>query len=167
MDVQVPIVCAARGWIVGVGLSLALACDFTVVADDSRLWAPFARRGLTPDGGISWLVPRLVGVARAREMILLGRVVDGRTAADWGLVHCSVEADAVDREARELAGQLASGPTVSLGLAKSLVNRGLAVAFADQLHAEAAAMEVAFNSDDYHEGLSAFAEGRKPVFRGR
>ena len=90
LEVQVPIVCAVRGWAVGLGLSLALASDFAVVADDARLRAPFTSMGITPDSGSSWLLPRLAGVARAKQMLMLGEEVSGADAADWGLIHQSV-----------------------------------------------------------------------------
>nr|MDQ3294289.1 enoyl-CoA hydratase/isomerase family protein [Actinomycetota bacterium] len=86
-SVQVPVVCAARGWIAGIGLHLAAAADFTVVADDATVWEPFSQRGFTPDSGGTWLLPRLVGHQRARELLVLGRRIDGATAAEWGLVH--------------------------------------------------------------------------------
>ena len=73
LEVQLPVVCAVRGWAAGLGCQLALAADFTVAAEDSRFWLPFVKRGFTPDSGASWLVPRLVGVARAKELLLLGR----------------------------------------------------------------------------------------------
>ena len=92
LTTQTPIVCTAQGWVIGLGLDLALAADFTIVADDARLWAPFTTFGFTPDSGASWMIPRLVGVARAKEMLVLGRKVPGAEAAGWGLVHRAVPA---------------------------------------------------------------------------
>ena len=111
--VQVPVVCAVRGWAAGIGLNLALAADFTVAATDARFWAPFVDRGFTPDSGATWLLPRRVGEQRAREMILLGRVVDGTEAAEWQMIHRAVPLAEVDATAAELAGTLASGATVA------------------------------------------------------
>ena len=90
LEVQVPIVSAVRGWAVGLGLSLVLASDFAVVADDARLRAPFTAMGITPDSGSSWLLPRLAGVARAKQMLMLGDEVSGAEAAEWGLIHQAV-----------------------------------------------------------------------------
>ena len=90
---QTPIVCTARGWVIGLGLDILLATDFAVVAEDARLWAPFTTFAFTPDSGATWLIPRLVGVARAREMLMLGEKVSGADAASWGLVHRAVPAD--------------------------------------------------------------------------
>src|SRR5580698_9170566 len=89
---QTPIVCTARGWVIGLGLDLLLAADFAVVQDDATLWAPFTNFGFTPDSGATWLIPRLIGVARARDMLLLGTKVSGEEAASWGLVHRAVAA---------------------------------------------------------------------------
>ncbi|MDA8047308.1 MAG: enoyl-CoA hydratase-related protein [Actinomycetota bacterium] len=165
-EVQVPIVCAVQGYAAGIGLHLALACDFTFVADDATLWEPFASRGFTPDSGGTWLLPRLVGVARARELLMLGRRLDGPTAAEWGLVHRSVPADRLVGEAGELLGELAAGPTVMLGLTKWLVNTGLSNGLAESLSDEAFAMELSSRSQDFREGLRAFAERRSPDFGG-
>ena len=164
---QVPVVCAVRGWAAGIGLNLALAADFTVAAIDARFWAPFAERGFTPDSGATWLLPRRVGEMRAREMILLGRVVHGAEAADWQMIHRAVPAREVDAVARELATSLAGGATVALGLAKWLLHTGATTALDDQLRNEAFAMELSSRSDDFREGLKAFQEKRPPEYGGR
>ena len=87
--VSTPIVASVKGWAIGLGMNIALASDFVVAADDARFWAPFVD-GIHPRLGGSWLIPRLVGIARAKEMILLGRKVSGKGASDWGLVHSAV-----------------------------------------------------------------------------
>lgn len=166
LETQVPIVCSVRGFAAGIGLHLALACDFTLVADDATLWEPFAARGFTPDTGGTWLLPRLIGVARAREMLILGRRVDGRTAAEWGLVHRAVPASELDSEASSLVAELAAGPTVMVGMTKWLINTGLSATLRDQLTEEAFTMELSSRSQDFREGLRAFTERRRPDFRG-
>ena len=90
--IHLPVVCSVRGWAVGLGCNLALAADFTVAADDAVFWEPFVTRGFSPDSGSTWLLPRLVGLARARRMLLLGEKVTGSDAADWGLIHDAVAA---------------------------------------------------------------------------
>ncbi len=165
-EVQVPIVAAVQGHAAGIGLHLSLACDFTIVADDAVLWEPFVARGFTPDSGATWLLPRLVGVARAREILMLGRRLDGRTAAAWGMVHRSVPSDQLEIEAARLAAELAAGPTVTLGLTKWLVNTGLSKGLEESLAAEGFAMEVSSRSLDFKEGMQAFAERRPPDFGG-
>jgi 2-(1,2-epoxy-1,2-dihydrophenyl)acetyl-CoA isomerase len=164
---QVPIVSVVRGWAAGIGLNLALASDFTVAADDARFWAPFVGRGFTPDSGSSWMLPRRIGEVRAREMLLLGRVVSGSEAADWGMIHRAVPADALDATAGELVGTLADAPTVALGLAKWLVNTASGKSLDDHLHDEAFSMELSSRSEDFKEGLAAFKEKRPPRYEGR
>jgi 2-(1,2-epoxy-1,2-dihydrophenyl)acetyl-CoA isomerase len=166
-EVQVPIVCAARGWVAGIGLHVAAAADFTVVADDARVWEPFAQRGFTPDSGGTWLLPRLVGVQRARRLLILGEVISGGEAAEWGLFHRSVPAADVEVTAEALAVQLAAGPTVALGLAKWLVHTSAEHTFEQHLRDEAFAIELSSRSEDFREGLQAFREKRDPKFTGR
>jgi 2-(1,2-epoxy-1,2-dihydrophenyl)acetyl-CoA isomerase len=167
LGTQVPIVCAVRGWAAGIGFHLALAADFTVAARDARFWEPFAERGFTPDSGGTWLLPRLVGMVRARELLLLGRALDGEEAAAMGLVHAAVDADTVDDEAGQLAARLAAGPTVALGLTKWLLLAGQAIGIDDHLQNEALGLELSSRSEDFREGLRAFGEKRPPDFKGR
>lgn len=167
LETQTPVVVSARGWMIGLGLNIALAADFAVVAEDARLWAPFVGAGFTPDSGSSWLLPRLAGVARAKDMLMLDRRVSGLEAAEWGLVHQAVEARAVDTVARELVDRLAASPTVALGLTKLLVNRGLTVDLERHLVDEALAIELASHSEDFVEAGRAKREQRDPDFTGR
>ncbi len=164
---QVPIVCAVRGWAAGMGLGLALASDFIVCADDARFWAPFTARGFTPDSGCSWLLPRRIGEVRARRMLVLGEVVDGATAVEWGLAHASTEASSLDDEVVALVDRLAAGPTVALGLTKSLLHHGRGLSLEDALREESLAMELSSRSGDFKEGFAAFREMRAPRFEGR
>jgi 2-(1,2-epoxy-1,2-dihydrophenyl)acetyl-CoA isomerase len=167
LSVQVPVVCAVRGWAAGIGFQLALAADFTVVAHDARLWEPFSARGFTPDSGATWLLPRLAGALRARQLLLLGRELGGDEAVQWGLAHQSVASGEVDAVARALAGELAAGPTVALGLTKWLLYAGAAAPLEEQLRNEAFALELSSRTEDFREGLRAFGERRPPSFEGR
>lgn len=167
LTVQVPVVCRVQGWAAGIGLHLAAASDFVVVAEDARLWEPFTERGFTPDSGATWLLPRLVGTVRARELLLLGRALDGREAAEWGLAHRAVPAPALDAAVDELVVELAAGPTVALGLTKWLLHTSAAASLEQQLRDEAFALEISSRSQDFREGLRAFAERRPPTFEGR
>jgi 2-(1,2-epoxy-1,2-dihydrophenyl)acetyl-CoA isomerase len=166
-SVQVPVVCAVRGWAAGIGFQLALAADVTIAADDAQFWEPFAQRGFTPDSGATWLLPRRVGEVRARELLLLGRTLDGREAAAWGAIHRSVPASELDDAVAGVVSQLACGPTVALGLTKWLLHTGAGVPLAEHLANEAFAMELSSRSDDFREGLAAFKERREPRFEGR
>ena len=167
LEVQTPIVCAARGWVSGLGLHVALASDFAVLADDARLWEPFVPRGFTPDSGASWLITRLLGVARAKEMLILGREVSGREAAEWGMVHAALPASEVDAAAEALVAKLAESATVAAGLTKWLVHQGAQADLATSLANEGFAMELSSRSLDFKEGLRAFMEKRDPRYQGK
>lgn len=165
--VQVPVVCVVRGWAAGIGMQLALAADFTVADEGSRFWEPFTERGFTPDSGATWLLARKAGAVRARELLILGTVLDGRTAADWGLIHGAVPAGDVAVTAAELVATLAEAPTVAVGFTKWLLHEAEAGLLDDQLRREAFALELSSRSEDFREGLAAFKEKRAPKFSGR
>ena len=167
LTVQTPIVCRVQGWAAGIGFQLALAADFTIAAGDATFWEPFTQRGFTPDSGATWLLLRLVGPARARDLLLLGRKLSGFEAAEWGLVHRAASADVIDAEVDEVVEQLASGPTVALGLTKWLLSAGTTTTLNEQLHNEALALELSSRSEDFREGLGAFKDKRPPDFTGR
>lgn len=166
-SVQVPVVCRVQGWAAGIGLHLVLAADFAVVAEDAQLWEPFMRRGFTPDSGGTWLLPRRVGEARAREMLLLGREVTGAEAAAWGMVHRAVPAVELDAAVAEVLTPLATGPTVAIGLTKWLLHSGASRRLEEHLADEAFGVELSSRSEDFREGMAAFAEKRDPEFGGR
>jgi 2-(1,2-epoxy-1,2-dihydrophenyl)acetyl-CoA isomerase len=166
LETQTPIVAAVKGAAMGLGLSLALAADFAVVADDALLSSPFVESGFTPDSGSSWLLPRLIGVARAKDMLLLGRQVDGATAVAWGMVHRSVPATEVDTTTEALVDQLAASATVAVGLAKSLIHRSLSADLDRHLADEAMAIELSSRSADFKEWSRAKRDGRAPDFTG-
>lgn len=166
LEVQVPIVCAVRGWAVGLGFSLVLASDFAIAADNARLRAPFTAMGITPDSGTSWLLPRLAGVARAKGILMLGEEVSGAEAADWGLIHQAVPPERVDAEVAALAARLASSATVAVGLTKTLVQRGRGRSLDAHMSDEAFAMELSSRSADFREWTESRRDGRPPEFTG-
>lgn len=166
-SIALPVVCTVRGWAAGLGCNLALAADFTVAADDAVFWEPFLARGFSPDSGSTWLLPRLVGVARARRMLLLGEKVSGADAADWGMIHQAAGARDVDRLTEDLLAQLASGPTVAIGLAKQAIRSGQHATLEQAMTQELYSLELACRTKDFKEGLAAFRERRAPDFTGR
>jgi 2-(1,2-epoxy-1,2-dihydrophenyl)acetyl-CoA isomerase len=167
VDVQTPIVCRVQGWAAGIGFQLALAADFTVAATDATFWEPFTERGFTPDSAATWLLPRLVGVARARELLLLGRKLTGAEAQEWGLVHGAADVGELDAAVASVVDRLADGPTVALGLTKWLLRAGPGTELEAQLQNEALALELSSRSQDFREGLRAFGQKRPPEFTGR
>ncbi|OBI75825.1 enoyl-CoA hydratase/isomerase family protein [Mycobacterium sp. E740] len=165
--IQLPVVCSVRGWAVGLGCNLALAADFTVAADDSLFWEPFVDRGFSPDSGSTWLLPRLVGLARARRMLLLGEKVSGIDAADWGLIHRAVPEAELASASDELLAQLASGPTVAIGMAKQAIGYSQHATLPQAMSQELFNLELSCRSADFKEGLAAFRDRRPPEFHGR
>ena len=166
-DLAVPVVSAVRGPAAGIGCSLALAADFCVASEGAYFLQAFVNIGLVPDGGASWMLPRLIGRARATEMMLLGERVPAAKALDWGMIHRVVADDALDAEALALATRLAAGPTVALGLMRRALGRALESDYATALEAEAQAQRSARGSADSTEGGMAFLQKRKPDFTGR
>jgi 2-(1,2-epoxy-1,2-dihydrophenyl)acetyl-CoA isomerase len=161
-----PLVAAVNGVAAGVGVSLALACDLAVAAESAYFLLAFRRIGLVPDGGATWMLPRLVGKARAMELMLLGEKLPAKTAADWGLINkCVPDAELMDA-AMAYARALADGPA-SLGLTRNLVWESLDAAWHEQVEAEAYAQGHAQRTSDAREGVMAFVEKRPAKFTGR
>lgn len=165
-DLAVPVVTAVRGPAAGIGCSLALAADFCVASETAYFLQAFVNIGLVPDGGASWTLPRLIGRARAFEMMMLGERVPAAKALDWGLVHKVVADEALDGDALALAQRLAAGPTVALGLMRRGAARALDLSYAEAMALEAENQRHARRSADAVEGGRAFLEKRKAAFTG-
>lgn len=165
--IQLPVVCSVRGWAVGMGCNLALAADFTVAAEDAVFWEPFVTRGFSPDSGSTWLLPRLIGLARAKRMLLLGEKVSAADAAAWGLIDRCVPAADLNTSVRALLDQLAAGPTVAIGLAKQAMAFAQHATLPQAMNQELYDLELSCRTSDFKEGLAAFRERREPGFRGR
>lgn len=165
--VPVPVVIAVNGPAAGVGCSLALAGDFTLAAKSAYFLQAFVNIGLVPDGGSSWILPRLVGKARAMQMMMLGERIGAEQAADWGLIYRAVDDAALADEALALATRLAAGPTLALGILRQNAARALETDLAAALLAEAEGQNRAGDSADAAEGIRAFLEKRKADFQGR
>jgi 2-(1,2-epoxy-1,2-dihydrophenyl)acetyl-CoA isomerase len=165
--IGLPVVSSVRGWAVGMGCNLALAADFTVAANDAVFWEAFVDRGFSPDSGATWLLPRLVGLVRARRMLLLGEKVSAAEATDWGLIHQAVDPAALDDTVEELLERLAAGPTVAIGLAKQALNFGQHATLSQSMTQELFNLELACRTSDFKEGLEAFRQRREAKFQGR
>ncbi|BBY77411.1 enoyl-CoA hydratase [Mycolicibacterium parafortuitum] len=166
LDCDKPVVAAVNGTAVGAGASLVLACDLVVMSSEARLVEAFVNRGILPDSGAVHLLTRIVGLRKATELLMLGEPVDAATCADLGLVNRVVAPSDVDGVAAELAGRLAQGPTVMLGLTKRLLKVSSESGRDRAFEQEAWAQEVVSRTSDLQEGLAAFAQRRPPKFRG-
>ncbi|WP_419807569.1 enoyl-CoA hydratase-related protein [Sphingomonas sp.] len=164
-ELDVPTVAAVNGPAAGIGCSIALAADFVIAGASGYFLQAFVNIGLVPDGGASWMLPRLIGKARATEMMLLGEKVGADKAAEWGLIHKAVADDRLMAEALALATRLAAGPTVALGLMRRNIAAGMD-GYADALNREAIAQRTAVETGDAMEGGMAFLQKRKAAFRG-
>ena len=162
-----PTIAKVRGVAVGAGLNMALACDLIVASDDARFSEIFAKRGLSLDFGGSWLLPRLVGMHRAKELALLAEIIDAAQAAEMGLVNRVLPDDEVDEFVTDWAARLAAGPPIALAMSKRLLNNSLAVTLEEALDDEGLSQTVNFGTKDTVEAIQAFAQKRDPVFEGR
>jgi 2-(1,2-epoxy-1,2-dihydrophenyl)acetyl-CoA isomerase len=163
---DVPVVSAVRGPVAGIGCSLALAADFCIASDTAYFLQAFVNIGLVPDGGASWMLPRLIGRARAAEMMMLGERIGAAQAADWGMIHRVVVDEALESEAMKLAERLAAGPTRALGLMRQGLHHAMEVDYEAAMLREAENQRTARGTADSMEGGRAFLEKRKPDFKG-
>jgi 2-(1,2-epoxy-1,2-dihydrophenyl)acetyl-CoA isomerase len=164
---NMPIITAVNGAAAGVGCSIGLCGDFVFAGKSGYFLQAFVNIGLVPDGGASWMLPRMVGKARATEMMMLGEKISGEKAADWGMIYKCVEDADLLAEARALAVRFASGPTLAYATMRKNILTAMENSYAEALLAEAEGQRIAGNSADAGEGGTAFMEKRKPVFQGK
>ncbi|MDT7934082.1 MAG: 2-(1,2-epoxy-1,2-dihydrophenyl)acetyl-CoA isomerase PaaG [Sphingomonadaceae bacterium] len=162
-----PVVAAVNGVAAGAGASIAFACDIVIAAKSARFIQSFAGLGLVPDSGGSWALPRLAGQARALGLALLGDPLPAEQAAAWGLIWRAVPDSDFASEVDALTARLAAAPTLGLAATKRLIRSASGRSLSDQLDAERDAMRELGRSADYAEGVAAFMDKRKPVFRGK
>jgi enoyl-CoA hydratase/carnithine racemase len=162
-----PTVAAVDGVAVGAGCNLALGCDIVIASDRARFSEIFVRRGLTVDFGGTWLLPRRVGLARAKELALSGRVVSAAEAVEYGMALEVVAADGLMDRAVSLAEDLAAGAPLAQRFIKAAIDRSFDLSFDEALALEAQAQTVCLSSEDAFEGVAAFVQKRDPEFRGR
>ncbi|MBV6523082.1 MAG: 1,2-epoxyphenylacetyl-CoA isomerase [Gemmatimonadaceae bacterium] len=161
-----PVICAVNGVAAGAGANLALACDVVVASTDAYFVQSFAGIGLIPDSGGTWILPRLVGAARAMALMLLGEKLPATTAQEWGMIYRTFEPAVFREQAMALAVRLAAMPTRGIGLTKRAVNLGLEQGIDAQLETEATIQTEAGRTHDFGEGVRAFQQKRKPTFTG-
>lgn len=162
-----PTIAKVDGVAVGAGLGLALGCDLVVASDRARFSTIFSRRGLTLDNGSSWLLPRLVGMARAKELALFGDMVEAADALAIGLVNRVLPVDELDAFVAEWAGRLAAGPPLALSMTKTLLHASFSGSMEQAVESEARCQAVNYASADTAEAIAAFKEKREPRFVGR
>ena len=161
-----PVLASVRGAAAGFGLSLAMACDLVIAADDAFFTLAYVNIGTSPDGSGTYFLPRLVGMKKAMEIALLGDRFDAATAKEYGIVNFVVPSGDLDKETVALATRLANGPTHAMGNTKLLLNASLEHSLESQLQAEAVSFADCSATDDWAEGVTAFAQKRTPVFKG-
>lgn len=162
-----PTIAKVTGVAAGVGMSLAIGCDLIVATPEARFSEVFAKRGLSLDGGSSWLLPRLVGMHRAKELALFGDVISASEAERLGLVNRIVPAEEVDGFVESWAQRLAAGPPIALAMTKRMLNRSFEQTFEQALDDEARCQTVNFGTSDTSEAIAAFLQKRDAAFRGR
>ena len=162
-----PVIAQIHGAVAGAGLSVALACDFAIAAEGAQFTTAYAKIGLSPDGGSTFFLPRIVGMRKATELVMLSDPINATEAYELGLVNRVVPADQLDTEVRNLAERLAQGATQAFARAKRLITQSFTTPIQQHLDDEIAFFSECARTDDFKEGVTAFVEKRKPDFRGR
>ncbi len=161
-----PVICAVNGVAAGAGANIAFGCDITFAAESAKFIQSFAKIGLVPDAGGTWLLPRLIGEQRAKAIALTAQPISAKQAEEWGMIWQATADDALLATAQAFTKQLASGPTVGFALTKKAMHQAATNSFEQQAELEAASQQQAGRSQDYAEGVSAFLEKRPANFKG-
>jgi enoyl-CoA hydratase/carnithine racemase len=166
-DMDTPTICALNGAAAGYGMDLALGCDLRIASERAKLAAAFTRRGVLPESGGTWLLPRLVGWSRAAEIIFTGRTLSASDCLELGLVNRVVPADRLRDEALAVAGEIAKNAPLAVQASKRMMRMGLSEEFSDHVHHVYLQLLPLFRSKDFREGLAAFLQKREPDFEGQ
>jgi len=166
-NLEMPVICAVNGTAAGAGANIALSCDMVLASVEAKFIQSFSNIGLIPDSGGTYFLPRLIGLARATELTFTSRPVKAPEAVEMGMIYKSVVPEELMKEAIELCEKLAKMPTKGFGLTKKGFNAGFSNDLDSQLNLEADLQAEAGSSEDYHEGVQAFLEKRKPEFKGK
>ncbi len=167
LNMQKPVVCAVNGIAAGGGFALPLASDIVIASEAAKFSVVFARTGLGVEAGVGYLLPRTVGLHKAKELIFFADTIDASEADRIGLVNKVVPADRLDGESLDVARRLASGPTKALGLSKAIVHRGLDMDLASSVEMESWCQALCVQTEDFVEGRMAFLDKRAPNFKGK
>jgi 2-(1,2-epoxy-1,2-dihydrophenyl)acetyl-CoA isomerase len=162
-----PTICALNGVAVGVGISLALACDIRIASENASIRPMWVRTAITPDAGATYALPRIMGTAKALEKLFTGEAIDAQEAERLGLVNSVVTQDELITAAHELAAKIAKGPPIAIELIKRAVYEGIERDFDSQTYYETYVGKITELSEDHHEGIQAFKEKREPDFKGQ
>lgn len=166
-QMEKPVITAVNGYAVGAGCNLALSGDIILASDQAKFSEIFVQVGLIPDAGGFYFLPRLIGLHKAKELVFRGKMIDAREADRIGLVNHVYPHDELMPKALEMANELADGPTLAIGMAKTMLNQSADLDLIRALDYEAAAQAIMANTEDHQEGVKAFAEKRKPKFSGK
>ena len=167
MEMEKPVVAAINGPCTGSGMALARSCDIAIASDQAKFGQAFLKIGLVPDLGTFYLLPRIVGLRKAKEMALLSEMMDAQAALACGLVNKVCPHESLNEEVEAVVRRLCRGPRVAQGLAKQLLNKSFELDYERTLLEEAMAQDICMLTEDFQEGLAAFKERRHPVFKGR
>ncbi len=162
-----PTICALNGSAAGYGMDMALGCDIRIMADGAKMAAAFTKRGILPESGGTWLLPRLLGWSKASELIFTGKTLSAAECLQWGLVSRTVPAESVMAEAKKMAVEIVGNAPLAVQAAKRMMRMGYNEPFPEHVHHVFLQLMALMKTDDIKEGMIAFLEKRDPIFKGR